>query len=107
MARKHRQANVNTIEGLAGVVAEGFADVNERFDEVDERFDKVDKRFDTLELEITSGFEELRKVLGRIETRLAALELAVFGAPGPEGGRLASRFLLSRLDKLEKAVFGK
>jgi len=112
--KKRKKKIITTLGGLAvlvernvdltGKLAESIA---EDFSSMNERFDKVDTRFDSLELEMRSGFEELNKKLDRIDTRIAALELAVFGATTSDGARLLENSLLTRLSKLEKAVFRK
>ena len=116
MAKKKtkKKTKVATIEGLAGAIADLGESIDERFDAVDERFDAVDERFDAvdegfaaLELELRGGFSEMRRLLERIDTRLSALELAVFGATSSEGGRIVAHSIFSRLSKLEKTVFHK
>ena len=98
--KKALKEKVDTIEKLAQLVAGGFADI-------DENFHKVDQRFVALGSEVRNGFQETRAALDRIDTRLAALEMAVFGGTSSNGGRLVAASLLSRLDKLERAVFKK
>jgi membrane protein required for beta-lactamase induction len=66
----------------------------------------VDARFDALEHEMRSGFADIRRILDRIDTRLAALEMAVFGASSSTG-RMSAHSILGRLAKLERAVFKK
>ena len=102
MAKKKtkKKTKVATIEGLAGAIA----DLGES---IDERFDAVDERFAALELELRGGFSEMRRLLERIDTRLSALELAVFGATNSGGGRVVAHSIFSRLTKLEKVVFHK
>src|SRR3989344_1121787 len=109
MAKKKtkKKTKVATIEGLAGAIADLGESIDERFDAVDERFDAVDEGFAALELELRGGFSEMRRLLERIDTRLSALELAVFGATSSEGGRIVAHSIFSRLSKLEKTVFHK
>lgn len=95
---------IDTIEKLAGMVAQEFSDFRE---DVDLRFEKIDHRFASLEAEMRNGFEENRRILDRIETRLVRLEAAVFGPTTGENGRAVSSSILARLAKLERAVYKK
>ena len=94
---KKTAKKVDTIEKLAQVVSVSFEDLQS----------EMESRFTSLESEVRNGFIEQRRMLNRIDTRLTALELAVFGATGAGGGRIVANSLLSRLDKLERAVFKK
>ena len=85
---KGRKVTVTTIAGLAAVIADGFSDMAEGFDGMNQKF--LD-----LQLEMRNGFEETNKKLDRIDTRIAALELAVFGATTADGARLLEHSLLT------------
>ncbi|MBM3261137.1 hypothetical protein FJY93_01825 [Candidatus Kaiserbacteria bacterium] len=88
----HKKGKVDSIEKLAILMVEGFAD--------------IDKRFDVLETEVRGIRNDLivqNKQLDRIETRIAALEFAVFGVKNGH----ASTNWFERIEKLEKAVFKK
>lgn len=102
MKKPHR-SKINTIEKLAVLVADGFADMEERFESIDERFDASDARFQRIENELT----EIRRIVERMDTRIAALELAVLGATSAEGGRLRGDSLIERVARLEKLVLNK
>lgn len=93
---KAKRVKVSTIEGLAGMIADLTKDVQIGFDSMDARFDKVE-----------AELGEIKRTLDRMDTRLAALELAVFGASASQGGRLADSSILERLSKLEHVVFRK
>ncbi|PIR82834.1 hypothetical protein COU20_00215 [Candidatus Kaiserbacteria bacterium CG10_big_fil_rev_8_21_14_0_10_59_10] len=95
------------IDGRFDAVVKRFDAVDKRFDSVDERFDAVDERFEKLEFEMRNGFAEVKRILERIDTRLSALELAVFGATESDGGRLMPGSLVERVQKLEETVFKK
>lgn len=106
MAKRHNKRSgvkVATIEGLAGMIADLGADVQKGFDDVNKGFDAMSSRFDRIEAEL----EEIKRTLDRIDTRLAALEFAVFGATRSDGGRISANSILDRLDKLEHTVFRK
>lgn len=112
--KKSPKHAIDSVEKLAAIMLDSFSDIDARFDAVDARFDAVDARFeaidarfDALENEMRTGFTDIKRTLDRIDTRLAALELAVFGASSSHGGRVSSTSILSRLAKLEKAVFKK
>ena len=94
---KKTAKKVDTIEKLAQVVSVSFEDLQS----------DMENRFTSLESEVRNGFAEQRRILDRIDTRLTALELAVFGATSAGGRRIVANSLLSRLDKLERAVFKK
>ena len=93
MERGFKQTDAR-IEKLAGLVADGYSE--------------IDERFDAIELEMRVGFTELKQICDRIDTRLAALEHAVFGASlsGPTKD-FDAETLIRRLEKLEKAVYKK
>ena len=93
---KRKSPKINTIEGIAGLIAEFREDMDFRFDAVEERFDKID-----------ADLVIIRRILDRVDTRVAALELAVFGASVSEGRRLASDSLLERVNRLEQAILHK
>ena len=105
--KRTRKGKIDSIEKLAQIVADGFADIDEHFHKVDQRFLSIDRRFVSLESEVRNGFQETRALLNRIDTRLAALELVVFGGSNSANGRVTVDSLLSRLHKLEKVVFKK
>lgn len=100
MQRKEKKPKVTTIDGLATLVL-GLRE------DMDDRFDAIDERFVSLESEMRGGFTEVKRILERIDSRLSALELAVFGPSGPNGSRDVSNSILGRLAKLERAVFKK
>ncbi len=119
-ARKEKKApKISTIDGLAGMIAEMHADLEERFDKIDDRFGQIDNRFEEAEdrfgrieenvaqmrLEMQSGFTEQKKILDRIETRIAALEFAVFGVDMGSGRRATETSFSERLSRLEETVF--
>lgn len=94
------------IEKLAQLVADGFADIDERFDHVDERFEHVDEYFLKLQTEVHNGFEVSERHMDRIETRIATLEFAVFGVDSVKGKHTSTTWF-DRIEELEKAVFKK
>ncbi|HEY4514320.1 MAG TPA: hypothetical protein VJH69_03265 [Candidatus Paceibacterota bacterium] len=97
MARKvTKKVKITTIEGLAGMIAYLDRNMNEGFSVIGTRFDRIDAELD-----------QIKRTLDKIDTRLAALELAVFGAAGSGGGRTIGNSILERLSKLEHAVFKK
>lgn len=112
---KKKREKIDSVEKLAILVADGFvtmeenfADVDKRFNDVDKRFDAVDKRFDVMESRfgrVETDIQEIRRILDRMDTRLAALGLAVFGATKSGGGKISEQSILGRLNKLERAVF--
>jgi membrane protein required for beta-lactamase induction len=90
--KKLLKRKIDSVEKLAAIMLDSFAD--------------IDARFDALEHEMRSGFADIRRILDRIDTRLAALEMAVFGASSSTG-RMSAHSILGRLAKLERAVFKK
>jgi len=96
-----KKERVDSIEKLAQLVAEGFADITEEFQK---RFDQVDVRFVALEAEVRNGFIVSERHMDRIETRIAALEFAVFGVDSAKGQHNSTTWF-SRIEDLEKAVF--
>lgn len=110
--QKSDTKRVDSIEKLAQLMADGFADVDARFEKfaqlMVEGFADVDARFDALEMRvgrIEIDIQEIKHILERIDTRVAALELAVFGATKSGGGKLSPHSMLGRIAKLERAVF--
>lgn len=91
MKKKAVKKGVQTIEGLAALVAEEFAVVHERFDAIDKRFDKVDAQ------------------LANLEIRVAALEMKVSGIQRrldeEAMQRIDVRSLIARITTLEDLVF--
>jgi len=83
---KGKKESVNEkIDGLAIMVANGFANVdkrfdgvNKRFEDVDKRFDDMDKRFDGLERDFDQGFNEhietVRSDYNKLASRVKQLE---------------------------------
>ena len=94
---------MSTTEGLAGMIAELSIDVQKGFEVMQTGFEVIASRFDRVD----SDLEEMKRTLDRIDTRLAALELAVFGATGSRGGRISDSSIVERLSKLEATVFKK
>lgn len=72
--------------------------------EVNGRFDALEKRMDDRFGGIEGELEIINRRLDRIDTRLAALELAVFGA-SDGSGRITEEAMLERLTRLEQVVF--
>lgn len=102
MAKKKMSAQskkIDSIELLAQLVAEGF-------ERVEERFEQLETKVDDFRLETHSHFTILDRRLDRIETRIAALEFAVFGADADKRKPAAATWF-SRIERLEKAVFKK
>src|SRR3989338_7980079 len=98
--KRRPQKKVDSIEKLARMVTEEFSEMR---GEMHERFDSVNMRFTKIEGELT----EIRRTLERLDTRVAAIELVMFGASTSRGGRYTNDSLLSRIDRLEKMVFKK
>lgn len=90
---------IDSIELLAQLVADGFA-------QVDERFEQLETALDDFHHDTRSHFATLERNLERIETRIAALEFAVFGADASKRKSAAPTWF-SRIERLEKAVFKK
>ncbi len=67
-----------TLENLARMVANGFADVrsemNERFNQVDKKFTAVDKRFDNIDERIDGIEERLIRMEHNHGARIEILE---------------------------------
>ena len=105
--KKKKGQKVDTIEGVASMVAVLSHDIQEHFEKIDERFEKIDERFGSLESEMRSGFEVVNRKLDRIETRTVNLERAVFGGAMDDDRRDVGNSLLARIAKLERAVFKK
>lgn len=102
MAKKRASAGrkkVDSIELLAQLVADGFA-------QVDERFEQLETVLDDFHRDTRSHFAMLERNLERIETRIAALEFAVFGADASKRKSTTPTWF-SRIERLEKAVFKK
>ncbi len=99
-----KDLKVTTIEGLAAMMVEMHNDIRE---EMHEQFEKIDARFEKVEHSIRGIHGELTEInrkLDRIDTRLAVLELAVFGA-SDGSGRTTEDSLLERISRLEQVVF--
>lgn len=94
--KKKTSKKVDTIEKLDILMVDGFAAFDSRLDKMEDRFDKVDA-----DNQIT------QRLLERIDGRIAALELVVFGASQSEGGRLTVDLLAERVSKLEEVVYNK
>lgn len=91
---------VDSFEKLAIMMADMHDDLHDEIDAL--KTEMVDMR-----REMRSGFGELRSILERLDTRVAALELAVFGGMTADGGRASVDSLMERIAKLEAAVFKK
>ena len=66
--KKKSKKKVDTIEKLAQLTADGFADMDSRFADMDSRFSDLDLRF-----------VETKEMLKNIDRRLTAVESKVLG----------------------------
>jgi len=90
MKKKPAKKKIDTVEKLAGLVLQEFAD---------------------LRGEMSTGFSRAERSLKEVERRIAALEMKVSGIDrrldSEAMERLDIKSLFARLTKLEEEVFGK
>jgi len=97
--KKKSKKKVDTIEKLAQLTADGFADMDSRFADMDSRFSDLDLRF-----------VETKEMLKNIDRRLTAVESKVLGVERRLDSEAMERFdvksIFTRMERIELAVFG-
>ena len=84
---------MTTIEGLAAVVAEGFAEMHERFDVLEEKSDSFRDDIRELDARLAAVENKLSGVLRRLDDE--AME------------RVDVRNIIVRMERIEQHLFGK
>lgn len=62
-----------TINDLAGMIKDGFDQVDKRFEQVDKRFEQVDKRFE----EVNQRLESLERDMQEVKLKFAYVAWAI------------------------------
>lgn len=99
----------NTIDGLAGEVRKGFAAMNGRFVKTDASIEKLARLVVEGFADVNEQYEELKSTFQSAEKRIQALEMKVGGIyklwEEEKLQRLDVSYLLQRIARLEQKVF--
>jgi len=103
MKKKTVKKKSVTIDDLAGMVAKGFAGVDEKFAGVDEKFAGIDKQFVEVRAELKATKKDINEVKENLKaTRQDVLNIGDRFVPQSEFDRLLIRF-----DRVERKVLKK